>query len=641
MVTGMARPGAGTLDGILLRDGDAARQRVEYPDTPELLPVAPVQVPEPQELFDPQHAVSYRVWDAIARDVAEHNPRLLDSLFSGVEFETQGLNDGRSHRFPDRIRRYMSAETATKYGHLVVNSSEFGSMSTRLALFENLVDVLNDDFATFKVGRKINIRPEFGLLRAAFENPQAAKEQVAKGPAAKALAMIVGINPGKAVMDRMAPANRALNRFLDTTPVAYGPNHLDVRVQYLRPTDISTLGDLFTLGAIVSGLEQISYHKLIEIKCQQSPFDFSIEADKQRLSEPGIKYTAEGYRHDPSQSVFLYRFQFHEKAGLGRRLLRAPYNWYVSNFRASKESRAQSTLGEQHLRLLQAGEKVDALTQVNQQIREKLSREVDAVNERYAKQAELYEALDGVAKGVAHDIGRDAGGVVKIGNELLDQLLGQSSPRSYSDLQHLRSYEDPTIAGLANMLLLNRTALELPAKLTEQKQNLETTHLNYNALVGGVMNDVPHLVDAPGLRYTNNVPANLEVRAHEGDYRTALINIIKNSAEASQQVGGEISVNAEAIGDDVLLTIREPVVIPDHIAQQLSYGEKFESEKEGGHGIGHIASYQIIKRHGGTISYVPRGTYSEILIRMPGKVAYEMPLQPVAPVDLDSLFDNI
>ncbi len=97
---------------------------------------------------------------------------------------------------------------------------------------------------------------------------------------------------------------------------------------------------------------------------------------------------------------------------------------------------------------------------------------------------------------------------------------------------------------------------------------------------------------------------NLDDQAHfvgsRRKLREAIINIMMNAVEASEESGGTVTVTAERLSDKSLITISDQGVgIPREQIPKLFI--PFYSTKEGGTGLGLAVAYRIVREHGGKI----------------------------------------
>jgi two-component system, NtrC family, sensor histidine kinase HydH len=110
------------------------------------------------------------------------------------------------------------------------------------------------------------------------------------------------------------------------------------------------------------------------------------------------------------------------------------------------------------------------------------------------------------------------------------------------------------------------------------------------------------------------IPSDLPVVLLDRDmFKQALLNIMLNAEQAMPQ-GGELTVQASAQGDEVILNLIDTGngISADHLAKIF---RPFFSTKPGGTGLGLPTTRKIIAAHGGTIrvqSDVGRGTQFSI-----------------------------
>jgi signal transduction histidine kinase len=123
-------------------------------------------------------------------------------------------------------------------------------------------------------------------------------------------------------------------------------------------------------------------------------------------------------------------------------------------------------------------------------------------------------------------------------------------------------------------------------------------------------------LDARGVAVEAHLPSLPLVAADEHQLRQALLNLMRNAAEAMKQ-GGRLKVVAAREGGMVQLTIADSGqgIAREHLAKIF---DPFFSTKEGGTGLGLALTQQIIAEHGGSItvdSEVGRGT--RFTVRLP------------------------
>ncbi len=121
------------------------------------------------------------------------------------------------------------------------------------------------------------------------------------------------------------------------------------------------------------------------------------------------------------------------------------------------------------------------------------------------------------------------------------------------------------------------------------------------------------------------VPSDLPVVRLDRDmFKQALLNIMLNAEQAMPQ-GGELTVQASAQGDEVILNLIDTGkgISPEHLAKIF---RPFFSTKPGGTGLGLPTTRKIVAAHGGAIrvqSDVGRGTQFSIHLPAHAKVPPE------------------
>ena len=104
----------------------------------------------------------------------------------------------------------------------------------------------------------------------------------------------------------------------------------------------------------------------------------------------------------------------------------------------------------------------------------------------------------------------------------------------------------------------------------------------------------------------------------------ALRNILMNSIQAMPN-GGDLSIDGEIAGDDVVVTVGDSGSgFSEEALTRI--GDLFYSTKEGGMGVGLNVAYEVVKAHGGTIQAAnrPEGG-ARLTITLPTKAMPSMP----------------
>jgi len=101
------------------------------------------------------------------------------------------------------------------------------------------------------------------------------------------------------------------------------------------------------------------------------------------------------------------------------------------------------------------------------------------------------------------------------------------------------------------------------------------------------------------LKVVVDVDPSLTIRADERMLRTALLNLMRNGAEANPD--GEVSVSAAREDGNVVIQVRDtgPGISPADLQKIFI---PFFTTKPKGHGIGLALTHRIITQHGGTLT---------------------------------------
>ena len=168
-----------------------------------------------------------------------------------------------------------------------------------------------------------------------------------------------------------------------------------------------------------------------------------------------------------------------------------------------------------------------------------------------------------------------------------------------------------TLQGYAQLLQgmeLNDKAQVATGSLLNEVRNLSsmvTAFLNFarpqplqleDVCVAELIRDC---ADELRLKLVADVDPSLTVRADERMLRLALLNIIRNGAEADPD--GDVIVNAARENETVVIRVRDtgPGISPGHLQKIFI---PFFTTKAKGHGIGLALTHRIITQHGGTLT---------------------------------------
>ncbi|MEG0442107.1 MAG: HAMP domain-containing sensor histidine kinase, partial [Oscillospiraceae bacterium] len=97
-----------------------------------------------------------------------------------------------------------------------------------------------------------------------------------------------------------------------------------------------------------------------------------------------------------------------------------------------------------------------------------------------------------------------------------------------------------------------------------------------------------------------------EAEIPEGRLREVLLNLAENAVKYNK-VGGSVTLNVEARGDDVVCTVTDtglgiPVEAQPHVFERFYRVDKGRNKKQGGTGLGLAIVKHIVLLYGGEIS---------------------------------------
>jgi len=246
---------------------------------------------------------------------------------------------------------------------------------------------------------------------------------------------------------------------------------------------------------------------------------------------------------------------------------------------------------------------------------EERSRELEqALRELQASQEALIRSerlatIGQMAAQIAHEV-RNPLNALGLNAELLaDELDGGEAAASTELLAGIRAEVKRLTAITEDYLRLGR----LPP-LSLEVQPLAPLVAELVRFQGAELVGVGVTVDC-------EVPDDLPpVQVDVGQFRQALLNIVRNAAEAlAERGGGRLHIHARSEGDGVLLLLQDngPGMDSDLVARVF---DPFFSTKEKGSGLGLPLTQQVIEEHGGRIrctSKVGEGTTFTIWLPSP------------------------
>jgi two-component system, NtrC family, sensor histidine kinase HydH len=147
-------------------------------------------------------------------------------------------------------------------------------------------------------------------------------------------------------------------------------------------------------------------------------------------------------------------------------------------------------------------------------------------------------------------------------------------------------------------------------------QTLDLTPADLSEVVEEILDFFSPTARQAHIKINSYVPSDLpSVRLDRDMFKQALLNIMLNAEQAMPQ-GGELTIQASAQGDQVVLNLIDTGkgISADHLAKIF---RPFFSTKPGGTGLGLPTTKKIVAAHGGQVrvqSDVGRGTQFSILL---------------------------
>src|SRR5215213_3923518 len=128
--------------------------------------------------------------------------------------------------------------------------------------------------------------------------------------------------------------------------------------------------------------------------------------------------------------------------------------------------------------------------------------------------------------------------------------------------------------------------------MTTRPQPLQLEEVSLSELIRDCADELP-------VKSVIDVDPSLAVRADERMLRLALLNVMRNGAEANPD--GDVSVSAAREDDTVVIQVRDtgPGISATDLQKIFI---PFFTTKAKGHGIGLALTHRIITQHGGTLT---------------------------------------
>jgi signal transduction histidine kinase len=223
--------------------------------------------------------------------------------------------------------------------------------------------------------------------------------------------------------------------------------------------------------------------------------------------------------------------------------------------------------------------------------------------------SERLAAVGKMAAVITHEV-RNPLSSIGLNAELLEEEVANVSPEAVALCRAIEKEVDRLTAITEEYLRFAR----LP------RPRLEREHLN--SIVAGVIEFQKEDLLSRGVRVEAHLAEALPpVSADEGQLRQALLNLLRNAADAMTG-GGELTVTTRR-GDDgaVEVSVQDsgPGIADEHLPKIF---EPFFSTKDGGTGLGLALTQQIVAEHGGRIVVESRpGAGTTFTLRLPAALS--------------------
>ena len=228
--------------------------------------------------------------------------------------------------------------------------------------------------------------------------------------------------------------------------------------------------------------------------------------------------------------------------------------------------------------------------------------------ERRVIQAEKLASLGQLAASVAHEINNPMTAVVAYADALLQRSLVSPHPDA-AEQDKLRK----VLENSQRILRFTRDLVSY-ARPAQEKPELVNVHQVIDTAVGFC----DHILAQHGVKVARAYGAVPSIAAVKGNLVQVFVNLITNACHAMQP-GGEVSLQTEQAGEEVVIRIKDlgTGIDPRHLDK--IFEPFFTTKKDGkGTGLGLSIVQGIVEKHGGTIevaSELGRGT--TFILRLP------------------------
>ncbi|MHC4550341.1 MAG: ATP-binding protein [Planctomycetota bacterium] len=441
---------------------------------------------------------------------------------------------------------------------------------------------------------------------------------------------------------------RAYSRYLQRAqPLA--PGHVVSQIHCVQSCDEA----VETTQIIVAGGERLAC-ALVDFSLGDGPDGiettlrlWEVDPDVQCTLVTGARALGDAETRERIPRAFVDRWDFLSKpAGsfeLAQRVRRSLITWFASR-REEARSRENLKLVEELSRInreleLAVQERTGALADRNQELQTKNEELEKALRNLEAAQSQLLHqekmaSIGQLAAGVAHELNNPIG-FVHSNLETLRRYF-EKIERVFEAYEQRADPEDRELATIKRDLKIDFLRGDLPELIFESLDGTKRVRkivmdlrafshppkkkVEYGDLNAGIESTLNIVHNE--LKYKARVVTEFgpipPVRCTLGQVNQVFMNILVNAAQAIEDFG-EIRIETDQDGDDVVVTISDNGPgIPQDVLSRIF--EPFFTTKEVGQGtgLGLSISYDIVRRHGGTLSAKSKlGEGTTFVVRLP------------------------
>jgi CheY-like chemotaxis protein len=195
--------------------------------------------------------------------------------------------------------------------------------------------------------------------------------------------------------------------------------------------------------------------------------------------------------------------------------------------------------------------------------------------------------------------------------------------RSGPDEPHLRSTTDVISRQVDDLARLIEDLLDA-SRITSGKVRLQMEMVELSGVVSRAIETTRPLTEARKHRLTVSIPSEpVWLNADPTRLAQVFSNLLNNAAKYTQE-GGDIELNAEREGNELLVRVRDtgvgiPEEILPHVFDLFTQADRSLDRSQGGLGIGLTLARSIVQMHGGAVQAFSAGRNkgSEFVVRLP------------------------